>query len=412
MTEQLTVFEQPASSLDPLRRRRAAGRERHQAQPRQGRLGPSVVAALHLRSRRRSWTCRTSRSCPPAWTTGTGSGRRRDGIPAIHAPRLLEVVRMMLGHQVEELRPFPWQPKTCAVLPRGQRPGRAGAGVPAVAALHRLRLARRRSARSSTATPTRSGRTWRSSSTSRATADGAASAARRGRGSPCVPARYLLACTDGHLDEFPYELWVHRGQPCSAGADVPGAEDGRPHRGQGRQRGRSCASRAGRAGGMNEAQGEAGRAKLPHVPRAPAAPGRVRRRRLRRRDQADAGRGVQPVVPGDAVDHRHAAARRRGAATRPRRPHPAALGDEADPVCRSARHGARPARGGRTGRRHRAVRRGPGRSWSRWRSRRSRATRTARSGTATGTRSTCSCPSGATCSATRCASGTATGPAA
>ena len=30
---------------------------------------------------------------------------------------------------------------------------------------------------------------------------------------PAVPARYLLACIDGHLDEFPYDLWVHHGQP-------------------------------------------------------------------------------------------------------------------------------------------------------------------------------------------------------
>ena len=37
--------------------------------------------------------------------------RRRDAAPAtIHAPRLLEAVQIMLGHQVSELRRFPWQP--------------------------------------------------------------------------------------------------------------------------------------------------------------------------------------------------------------------------------------------------------------------------------------------------------------
>ncbi len=35
---------------------------------------------------------------------------------------------------------------------------------------------------------------------------------------PAVPARYLLACTNGHLDEFPYDLWVHEGSTCPAGA--------------------------------------------------------------------------------------------------------------------------------------------------------------------------------------------------
>ncbi|MFD6949564.1 hypothetical protein A6A08_07545 [Nocardiopsis sp. TSRI0078] len=30
-----------------------------------------------------------------------------------------------------------------------------------------------------------------------------------------VPARFVLACTDGHLDEFPYVHFVHRGQDCA-----------------------------------------------------------------------------------------------------------------------------------------------------------------------------------------------------
>ena len=50
---------------------------------------------------------------------------------------------------------------------------------------------------------------------------------------PAVPARYLLACAVGHLDEFPYELWVHRGRKCEK-AEVPDPEDDRPDRGQGR----------------------------------------------------------------------------------------------------------------------------------------------------------------------------------
>ena len=36
----------------------------------------------------------------------------------------------------------------------------------------------------------------------------------RKRESPAVPAQHLLTCTNGHLDEFPYTLWVHRGGKC------------------------------------------------------------------------------------------------------------------------------------------------------------------------------------------------------
>ncbi|WP_202817202.1 DUF1998 domain-containing protein [Serinicoccus sp. CUA-874] len=35
-----------------------------------------------------------------------------------------------------------------------------------------------------------------------------------------MPARYLIACANGHLDEFPYAGWVHRGKPCSK-AKIP-----------------------------------------------------------------------------------------------------------------------------------------------------------------------------------------------
>lgn len=36
-----------------------------------------------------------------------------------------------------------------------------------------------------------------------------------------VPARYLIACVAGHLDEFPYDAWVHRGRPCLSGDAYP-----------------------------------------------------------------------------------------------------------------------------------------------------------------------------------------------
>ncbi|MHA7662675.1 DrmB family protein [Mycolicibacterium sp. HS_4_1] len=36
-----------------------------------------------------------------------------------------------------------------------------------------------------------------------------------------LPARYLIACVNGHLDEFPYDAWVHRGTSCSSGSAFP-----------------------------------------------------------------------------------------------------------------------------------------------------------------------------------------------
>ena len=36
-----------------------------------------------------------------------------------------------------------------------------------------------------------------------------------------LPARYLIACVNGHLDEFPYDAWVHRGSSCSSGSPFP-----------------------------------------------------------------------------------------------------------------------------------------------------------------------------------------------
>lgn len=43
-------------------------------------------------------------------------------------------------------------------------------------------------------------------------ADGATK--RKPRDRTAVPARYLVACQKGHLDEFPYVAWVHRGEKC------------------------------------------------------------------------------------------------------------------------------------------------------------------------------------------------------
>ena len=41
--------------------------------------------------------------------------KRRDHVPSILEPRLLNVVRLHLGPQVDALRPFPWQPKRMGI---------------------------------------------------------------------------------------------------------------------------------------------------------------------------------------------------------------------------------------------------------------------------------------------------------
>ena len=53
--------------------------------------------------------------------------KRRDGVPRIHAPRLLQAVRLQLGAQVDEIRPFPHQPDVSAFSDEGR-----DLGVPAI----------------------------------------------------------------------------------------------------------------------------------------------------------------------------------------------------------------------------------------------------------------------------------------
>lgn len=78
---------------------------------------------------------------------------------------------------------------------------------------------------------------------------------------PAVPARYLLACVNGHLDEFPYDWWVHRGMPCDK-ADRPALKMVDRALGKGSSATIECAS-CGHRRPMNEAQGESARGKLP-----------------------------------------------------------------------------------------------------------------------------------------------------
>nr|WP_300337497.1 DUF1998 domain-containing protein [Actinomyces sp.] len=197
---------------------------------------------------------------------------RRDCEPVtIHAPRLLETVQLMLGHQVGELRRFPWQPT---------RPGRRregdDLGVPARVFPQWLRctgcdllapVGRFVDGYSNTH-PFRPdqavfehlncpGHGRRRSGSRPAGSAGRKQGKRR---SVCVPARYLLACPVGHLDEFPYDWWVHEGAHCTKAANPELEMRDTSQRGATAVVGcRAC----GASRSMSQAQGEDGRSRLP-----------------------------------------------------------------------------------------------------------------------------------------------------
>ena len=275
--------------------------------------------------------------------------RRRDGIPHIHAPRLRDVVRLLLRSPDVQLRPHPWQPKKnvhstegndlgvpARVFPQwlrctgcdmlgGARPVRLPQHPPVP---HRPGLFRAREVHRPW--PARQG-----GPPSRRTRSLPAGLCRRP--SRRVPLRPLGAPRAA----------VRRG-------GVPGVEDGRPHGRQGCLRGdRMCVLQAAQADERGAGRGRARQAAA--VPGPSSASGRVRPGRVPERDPADPRRGVEPVVPGDAVGDRDARVGRRAEA-RPRGPGPARPGRQADQVSRQPRHASRPA--GRQGRRHRSDRHG------------------------------------------------------
>jgi len=190
--------------------------------------------------------------------------RRREPVPAINEPRLLNVVRLHLGAQVDTLRPFPWQPKTSPFSSDG-----SDLGIPArvfpqwlrctgcdyLGPIPRFHYTNTHPFRPDLAQFTHRncpGRGRRSNTS-----------AKRKRESPAVPAQHLLTCTDGHLDEFPYKLWVHRGGKCPK-AELPDLKMRDANVGASVGSTIICQA-CGAKRGMAEAQGRAGRGKLPQT---------------------------------------------------------------------------------------------------------------------------------------------------
>lgn len=186
---------------------------------------------------------------------------RRDGIPHVHAPKLLDAVRRQLGRQVQELRPFPHQPSLSFASDEGR-----DLGVPAIVFPQWLRctgcdrLAPVNSFQYTNTNPYRPDEARFEHVGCPGRAKGAKGGAKNKK-ARCVPARYLLACVDGHLDEFPYGPWVHQGGPCPQ-SEVPLLKMTENTQGRGASAGIVCLS-CGASRGMNEAQGPAGAEKLP-----------------------------------------------------------------------------------------------------------------------------------------------------
>lgn len=185
--------------------------------------------------------------------------KRRPVIPTILEPRLLNVVRMHLGEQVDALRPFPWQPKKGAMSTEGSDLGLPArvfpqwfrcTGCDYLGPLTRFSYTNTHPFRPDLAQFTHK------------PCPGRGGTVRRD-GRPAVPAQHLLTCTNGHLDEFPYTLWAHKGQKCPK-AENPDLKMRDANVGKSVGSTIICQS-CGATRGMAEAQGAVGRLKLPQA---------------------------------------------------------------------------------------------------------------------------------------------------
>lgn len=178
-------------------------------------------------------------------------------IPDIHAPRLLESVQIMLGRQVTELRPFPRDSSQDGVDSRDG--GRLG--VPARVFPQWLRCTgcNRLAPVEDFVAGYRNTNPYRPDQAQfvhrKCKGNGLGRAADR----LCIPARYLLVCPNGHVDEFPYSWWVHHGTQCPQAPDNPQLRMSEGPVGGATIECRSCDARRA----MSEAQGNDGRKKLP-----------------------------------------------------------------------------------------------------------------------------------------------------
>lgn len=151
--------------------------------------------------------------------------RRAGGADVILEPRLLDLVKAYLGDQVTQLRKAPWAPET----PGGFGDDAVDLGIPARVFPQWLRCTGC-NLLAPVSHPVFEFKNVLKYRPDQATfihkdckgwAPGTGKAkSRKGKEQAAVPARYLIACVDGHLDEFPYVAWAHRGRNCP-NAKVP-----------------------------------------------------------------------------------------------------------------------------------------------------------------------------------------------
>lgn len=136
-------------------------------------------------------------------------------------PRLLRNVRAVLGRQVAALRPAPYLERAAGDKPTGDH---ARVGVP-VTPFPRWMRCSRCSLLTAVQTDGTSGAfLFRNSNPykpdeARFVHENCPQARQAKMKPSALPARFVLACKDGHLDEFPYVEYVHRGKACSKGVD-------------------------------------------------------------------------------------------------------------------------------------------------------------------------------------------------
>lgn len=151
--------------------------------------------------------------------------RRAGGADVVFEPRLLDLVQAYLGDQVTQLRKAPWAPET----PGGFGDDAIDLGIPARIFPQWLRCTgcNRLAPVSHPIFEFKNVLKYRPDQAQFIhkdckgwSAGTGKSKARKGREQSAVPARYLIVCVDGHVDEFPYDAWVHRGRAC-ANASIP-----------------------------------------------------------------------------------------------------------------------------------------------------------------------------------------------
>ena len=201
------------------------------------------------------------------------------GLENIDEPRLLEAVRRnKRNRKVKELRPAPWTEG----LERDPSGIASKVGVPTLPFPDWFRCTHcNELGQLDSDSFTFENTNPRRPHEARFTHD---TGAHRGRKPLAVPARFVLVCASGHLDEFPYRHFVHRGETCAKASHPRLKMDDRGGN-IGANVELTCVS-CGESRNLREANGERGLANLPRC--------RGRHPHLRRFEEG--GCGEQPRV--------------------------------------------------------------------------------------------------------------------